>query len=219
MSVMNTGIYNKTIVTLTALTVLSACSEGPVFDLLQNDGTTPLIKAQMVEGAVTLVPPSGYCIDSSSLTQTFALMARCDLLDAENGALNAPIGLLTASFATNNGQALSAADVAFASNAVVIETIDTGGLEIVRAKTDTPPNGLAKTHYRAATQIDGFDLSLALFSPPESEAQGARGTEMLRNLIKTSQDASIATDVAANTVSNISDTKKGFRATFSGLFE
>ena len=173
----------------------------------------------MVEGAVTLVPPSGYCIDSSSLTQTFALMARCDLLDAENGALNAPIGLLTASFATNNGQPLSAADVAFASNAVVIETIDTGGLEIVRAKTDTPPNGLAKTHYRAATQIDGFDLSLALFSPPESEAQGARGTEMLRNLIKTSQDASIATDVAANTVSNISDTKKGFRATFSGLFE
>lgn len=219
MSVMNTGIYNKTIVTLAALTVLSACSEGPVFDLLQKGETTPLIKAQMVEGAVTLVPPSGYCIDSSSLTQTFALMARCDLLDAENGALNAPIGLLTASFATNNGQALSAADVAFASNAVVIETIDTGGLEIVRAKTDTPPNGLAKAHYRAATQIVGFDLSLALFSPPESEAQGARGTEMLRNLIKTSQDASIATDVAANTVSNISDTKKGFRATFSGLFE
>ena len=216
---MNTGIYNKTIVTLAALTVLSACSEGPVFDLLQKGETTPLIKAQMVEGAVTLVPPSGYCIDSSSLTQTFALMAQCDLLDAENGALNAPIGLLTASFATNNGQALSAADVAFASNAVVIETIDTGGLEIVRAKTDTPPNGLAKTHYRAATQIDGFDLSLALFSPPESESQGARGTEMLRNLIKTSQDASIATDVAANTVSNISDTKKGFRATFSGLFE
>lgn len=219
MSVMNTGIYNKTIVTLAALTVLSACSEGPVFDLLQKGETTPLIKAQMVEGAVELVPPSGYCIDSSSLTQTFALMARCDLLDAENGALNAPIGLLTASFATNNGQPLSAADVAFASNAVVIETIDTGGLEIVRAKTDTPPNGLAKAHYRAATQIDGFDLSLALFSPPESEAQGARGTEMLRNLIKTSQDASIATDVAANTVSNISDTKKGFRATFSGLFE
>ena len=219
MSVMNTGIYNRTIVTLTALTVLSACSEGPVFDLLQRGETAPLIKAQMVEGAVTLVPPSGYCIGSSSLTQTFALMARCDLLNAENGALNAPIGLLTASFATNNGQVLSAADVAFASNAIVIETIDTGGLEIVRAKTDTPPNGLAKTHYRAATQIDGFDLSLALFSPPESEAQGGRGTEMLRNLIKTSQDASIATDVAANTASNTSDTKKGFRTTFSGLFE
>jgi hypothetical protein len=226
MSDMNTGICKKTALGLTALMVLSACSEGPVFDLTQKTGTAsetkpmpPLIKAQMVEGAVTLVPPLGYCIDPSSLTQTFALMARCDLLNAENGAFDAPIGLITASLAKSRGRPLSAVDVAHASNAKVIETLEKNGLKIVRAETLIPPKGLAKTHYRAATQIDGFDLSLALFSPTESEAQGSRGASILQNLVKASHDASIATSVAINLSSKIRPPTKGFRTTIASLFE
>jgi nucleoside diphosphate kinase len=223
MSGMNTGICKKTALGLTALMVLSACSEGPVFDLMQKTGKAkpmpPLIKAQMVEGAVTLVPPLGYCIDPSSLTQTFALMARCDLLNAENGALDAPIGLITASLAKSRGQLLSAADVAHASNANVVETLEKSGLKIVRAETLIPPNGLAKTHYRTTTQIDGFDLSLALFSPIESEAQGSLGASMLQNIVKTSQDASIATAVASGAPSKTSASAKGFRTTIASLFE
>ena len=222
MSGMNIGICRKTALGLAALTVLSACSEGPVFDLLQSTGTTPestpiipLVKAQMVEGAVTLVPPSGYCIDPSSLTHIFALMARCDVLDAKNEALDAPLGLITASLAKNRGQTLTAADVALASNANVIETLNRPGLKIVRAETRNPPKGLAKVHYRAATQIEGYDLSLALFSPIESEAQGSRGALMLQNLVKASQDASVAT----NQLSQTRPPKKGFRTTISGLFD
>lgn len=90
MSGMNIGICRKTALGLAALTVLSACSEGPVFDLLQSARTTPdstpiipLVKAQMVEDPMTLVPPSGYYIDPISMTHIFALMTLCDVLDAK----------------------------------------------------------------------------------------------------------------------------------------
>jgi nucleoside diphosphate kinase len=146
-------------------------------------------------------------------------MARCDLLNAENGALDAPIGLITASLAKSRGQPLSAADVAHAGNANVVETLEKSGLKIVRAETLIPPNGLAKTHYRTTTQIDGFDLSLALFSPIESEAQGSLGASMLQNIVKTSQDASIATAVASGAPSKTSASAKGFRTTIASLFE
>lgn len=226
MSVMNIGICKKTALGLTAFLILSACSEVPAFNLLQSSEAapktkqqTPLIKARMVQGAVTLVPPSGYCIDRGSLTQTFALMARCDLLNAENGALDAPIGLITASLVKSSGQPLSAADVALAGNADVVKTLDANGLEVVRAQTQLPPKGLAKTHYRAATQINGFDISLALFSPSDSEAQGSRGVSMLRNLVNASQDASIATSVATKAPSKSTASTNGFRATIASLFE
>ena len=226
MSVMNTGICKKTALGLTALMVLSACSEGSVFGLLKETKTAPaaqpvfpLLKAQMVESGVTLVPPAGYCIDATSLTQSFALMARCDLMGTADAGLDAPIGLITASIAKNRGKTLNAADVAQASNANVIETLDTDGLNIVRAETDTPPMGLAKTHYRATTQIGGFDLSLALFSPIESAAQGIQGALMLQNLVRASRGMTIKTDVATTVTTDTAKPKLGFRTTTAQLFE
>jgi hypothetical protein len=226
MSVMNIGTCKNMALGLAALFVLSACSEGPAFNLLQKTDaapkakqTVPLIKAQMVQGAVTLVPPSGYCIDRASLTQSFALMARCDLLNAKNGALDAPIGLLTASLANSSGHALSPADLAAAGNATVVETLGEGDLEIVRAQTQTPPEGLSETHYRMAAQINGFDLNLALFSPSDSEAQGSRGVSMLQNLVTASQDASIATSVATKVPTKSPRPPNGFRTTIASLFD
>lgn len=218
---MNTGICRKTIGGLTALIVLSACAEVPSLNprpKAADKPLVPLIKAQMVEGAVTLVPPAGYCIEPRSLTQDFALMARCDLLKAEGSPLGAPIGLITASFAQNRGDALSATDVAIASNAKVIETLDSEELSLVRAETPTPPNGQAPTHFRAATKIDNFDLSLALFSPAESEAQGAVGASLLRNLVRSSKAASLTTNTSKQ-VSAVAGDKKGLGATIAGLFK
>ena len=88
---MNTGICKKTILELATFLTLSACAEGTSFSLLEkaNDVTpettpmVPLLKAQMASGAVTLVPPSGYCIEPSSLTPKFAAIARYDLLEAK----------------------------------------------------------------------------------------------------------------------------------------
>ena len=221
MSVMNTGTYKRTIGALAGLTVLSACSGIPALAPLSkavDKPLVPLIKAQMVEGAVTLVPPSGYCIEPSSLTQEFALMARCDLLEVEGSSPVAPIGLITASFARNHGDALNAADVAVANDATVIETLDNEGLSIVRAQTSTPPNGQAPTHFRATTKIHNVDLSLALFSPAESEAQGTAGASLLTNLVQSSKAASLDTPTLVRDSASPDD-KKGLRTTIAGLFK
>jgi hypothetical protein len=207
MSVMNTGTCNKTVLGLATFLTLSACSEETSFSLLEKAKVVtpeatpmvPLLKAQMGTGAVTLVPPSGYCIEPSSLTQNFAVMARCDLLDAENSALDAPIGLLTASVAKSKANGVSLDDIMNASDTSKIETMTEGGPEVVRATTENPPLGLPKTHLRTATKIEGHDLSLALFSPIESDAQGARGASMLQNMIQTLHDATIAQDVVIQT--------------------
>ena len=223
---MNTGICKKTFLGLTTCVALSACAEGQSFNLFEKaknvlPETTPmvpLLEAQMASGAVTLVPPSGYCIEPSSLTQKFAAMARCDLLEAENGALDAPIGLLTVSVAKSRANAVSLSDILSASNATMIETMTGSGPEVVRATTETPPLGLPKTHLRTATKIDGHDLSLALFSPFESEAQGERGAEMLQNMIKTSHDATVAQDVVVKTTLVDAEPDKGLHATLAGFF-
>jgi hypothetical protein len=227
MSVMNTGICKKTVQGLATFLTLSACAEGTSFSLLEKakDVTpeatpvVPLFKAQMATGAVTLVPPSGYCIEPSSLTQKFAAMARCDSLDAKNGALDAPIGLLTASVAKSKANGVTLDDIMNASNTTKVETMTVDGPEVVRATTENPPLGLPKTHLRSATKIDGHDLSLALFSPVESDAQGARGASMLQNMIKTSHDATIAQDVVVQTSPIETQPKKGLRATLAGFFK
>lgn len=185
--------------------MLSACAEGPALGLLQEGGprsratlSPPLIKAQMVQGAVTLVPPSGYCIDPKSLTQRFALMARCDVLGGTNSGLDAPLGLLTVSIAKNAGTALNTTHLTGASSTNVIETHASKNIDVIRAQTMTPPKGLSNDHLRAAAQINGFDLSIALFSSVDSTAQGSRGPLMLQNLVRGSQNASVATSAATN---------------------
>jgi hypothetical protein len=224
---MNTGTCKKALLGLAAFSMLSACTEGATFSLLETatldvaktKPLVPLIKAQMVSGAVTLVPPSGYCIDPSSLTQAFALMARCYLLGSESGGQDAPIGILTASIAKSRGAPLTAASIAQSSNSEIVEQLDFDGLDIVRSKTETPPQGLSKNHLRATAQIDGYDLSLALFSPAGSAAQGPRGPLMLQNLVQASQDASVAKDVAAKATGKDDTAQKDLRATIAGLFK
>ena len=61
----------------------------------------PLTQAMMMRGGVTLVPPSGYCIDPESLSHKFALMARCDNMGAATGGEGAPAGVLTVSLTRN----------------------------------------------------------------------------------------------------------------------
>lgn len=223
---MNTGICKRSLFRLAALLALSACSELPSFGAAKETVAKPIsllakpvTQAQMVRGDVTLVPPSGYCIDPNSLTQRFALMARCDVLGAKNAALDAPLGLLTVSFAKSGRESLTASALVSASEAEVVETLNVENVDMIRAKTQTPPNGLSKIHLRGVAQINGYDMSLALFSPSQSAAQGARGPKMLQSIVQTSQEASVAKAVATKTSANRATQKSGLGAIFSNLFE
>ena len=204
---------------------LSACTEGTQLNFLQSDGAVsakraPLTQAQMMRGAVTLVPPSGYCIDPSSLKQNFALMARCDTLGGKNGALDAPLGVMTISLAAATGDPLTLASVATAADGTTLgERFDGKGVQMARAKTSTPPQGLSRTHWRAVTKVSVTNLSVALFAPSESPALGSEGRSMIRSMINASQSASVATSVAAEIQPKVQKKKKGLGATLAGLFE
>lgn len=226
MNAMNTGICKKTLLGLTALIALSACSELPSLGTVKEaivkpavKGAKPLSQAQMVQGEVTLVPPSGYCIDPSSLTQQFALMARCDALGGTDGALDAPLGLLTVSIAKSKREPLAAANIARANGTQVIETIDLENVAVVSLKTETPPVGLSEKHLRGAAKINGYDLSLALFSPSQSEAQGSRGPQMLQSLVQASRDASVASTIAAKYPVTDQTKKPRLGGLFPNLFD
>ena len=146
-------------------------------------------------------------------------MARCDVLGAPNAALDAPLGLLTVSVGENASPAVDAETLARASNATNIKTLPHEDIDMVRADTGTPPDGLGQTHIRAITQIDGYDLSLALFSPENSAAQGSRGVQMINEFVVHTQDASVADAVAATTSSNTTNDKKRTKPFFAGLFD
>jgi hypothetical protein len=204
---------------------LSACTEGTELNFLQNDGAVstkraPLTQAQMMRGAVTLVPPSGYCIDPSSLKQNFALMARCDTLGGKNGALDAPLGVMTISLAAATGAPLTLTSVAKAADGTTLgERFDGKGIQMARAKTSAPAIGLSQTHWRAVTKINLTNLSVALFAPSESPALGSEGRSMIRSMINASQSASVATSVAAEIQPKVPKKKKRLGATLAGLFE
>lgn len=222
---MNTGTYRRVLIGLTAL-LLSACSQISTLGLLEEIGLPsgtkidpPLINAQMVQGNVSLIPPAGFCIDPRSLTQRFALMARCDVLGAGNGALDAPLGLLTASFAPSDGSAPKAADVAILGGNKVLEMLDFNNIDIVRAQTETPPNGMSKDHMRAIAQIGDFDVSLAVYAPPGSAAQGPRGALMLQELVQASQGKSTAQLNSDTAPQEPKGPKAALGALFGGLFE
>lgn len=221
---MNTGICKTLILWLTVAT-LSACSDGADLGFLQGGGPVskqraPLTQAQMMQGAVTLAPSSGYCIDPSSLRQSFALLARCDTLGGKHGALDAPLGVMTVSLAPSSGAALTLdAVVNAAQGTKIVERFDKQGLEIARATALEAEAGMSKTHWRAVTQINQIDLSIALIAPAESAAIGGYGREMIAAMVTASHDASIATSVAAEIPSNGAKKKKGLGAALTGLFE
>ena len=110
---------------------MSARAKGQSFNLFEKSENVlpettpivPLLNAQMASGTGTRVPPSGYCIEPSSLTPKFAAIARYDLLEAKNSALDKPIGLLTVSVAKSRANAVSMSDILSASNATMIETM------------------------------------------------------------------------------------------------
>ena len=222
---MNTGICKAACLGLMVAT-LSACTEGAELGFLQTkqgasaSGPAPLTQAQMMRGAVTLVPPSGYCIDPRSLKQNFALLARCDTLGGKNGALDAPLGVMTVSLAASIGPALSLSSVAQAADATSLgERFDVKGVELARATATSPKGDLSKNHWRAVTQINRTDLSIALFAPAQSPALSNEGRSMIRSMINATQSASVATSVATGIPPKATNPKKGLAATLTGLFE
>lgn len=147
----------------------------------------PLTQASMLRGSITLVPPHGYCIDAESLTQSFALMARCDVLGASEGGTGAPAGILTVSLSRNvlNAPLPTVPEIAAALNLSEPQKVITGNDSIIFRSSGTPPSSnLTSDHWRSVTQIDRFTMGAALFGTAGRRAVSDEGAQVLQDMIK-----------------------------------
>ncbi len=167
--------------TALALLGLAGCEEG--FGTTSN---AALSQAKMAFGAVTLVPPRGFCIDRNSLKQQFALIARCDALGAPSAAADAPIGVITVSFsaAQAEGSLPTPEDTAAALDLSNISARrETDNAILFRAQGAAPVEGLSPRHWRATTRVGGHIMGVALYGPSDGRAVSGEGRAILTELI------------------------------------
>lgn len=154
-----------------SMTALSACEGGQganFFAGALGSEPKPLSQADMAGGAVTLVAPSGFCIDSASLKQRFALMARCDRLGAPAAAAAAPLGVMTVSLSkVAPGATLPDPQVTGAALGLTEVSAPTGDdrTRIFRASGPAPTDELDGRHWRATALVNGQLMGVALYGP------------------------------------------------------
>ena len=151
----------------------------------------PLTQALMMRGKITLVPPKGYCIDPETLSQSFALMARCDNMGAATGGEGSPAGLLTVSLARNGlSPAIPTAEaVATAAGVSAPEKARQTDTSVVfRTKGTAPSPDLSPTHWRSVSKIGRFTMGASLFGPEGRRAVTDEGATVLEEMIKRTTD-------------------------------
>lgn len=154
----------------------------------------PLRDTQMMQGAITLVPPKGFCIDPTALNQTFAMMARCDVLGATSGSRGAPLAILTVSFSQRGGEAPlpSADDFAQAAGTTPPQELRNGGDFLIFATTGAPPlDGLDDRHWRAVARVNGLTMGASLYGPQDRRAISVEGADLLEEMVRRTIDRSV----------------------------
>ena len=191
---------SKPLAALGIIAMLGACDAvGTASPLLAGltpptDAALPIVplrQALMMRGKVTLVPPSGYCIDPESLNESFALMARCDALGAATGGSGAPVGVLTVSF-TRGGKDTpvpTAQEVAAASGLGQPQNSSRHAQSVVFKTTGKPPAAdLSPHHWRSVSRVGGYTMGAALFGPQDRRAVSEEGADLLREMIRRTTD-------------------------------
>ncbi len=232
---MNTWTF-KGLIAAAILSTLGGCEGGPAqFNLLQAPQGTPqaapLRQADLARGAVTLVPPDGFCIEPRSLRANFAILARCDTLGDPLGALDAPLGMITISverIAPDAAPVTESSLRAALRDTEILESQSQDGIVLIRARAPSPAReGLSAVYWRAAGRIGAQQLGLAAYGPEGGRITGPDGARLLVQLAKRTEAQSIAGAVAANSLakplpkdsSKDTGAKKGFTSAIAGLFD
>lgn len=196
---------SKPIAALSTIALLSACDVADTgASLLESitppqDATlpaVPLTQAKMMRGNVTLVPPIGYCIDAESLSQSFALMARCDTLGAATGGASAPLGVITVSLVRNakNAALPTPQEITTATGLGAPEDTRQGESSVIfKTKGSTPSPDLSPIQWRSVSRVGDYTMGAALFGQEGRRAVSSEGADVLEEMIKRTSGKSSAT--------------------------
>lgn len=193
-----------------------------------GDSDTRLTEVAMTGADVILAAPAGYCFDPKMLRRDaadgFALLPRCDRLGL--GGIFASFGSSAVITVTLGRMAPgddhpSASDVAASvPGAHVLDERQEGSLPLVKLDmAGHGARGASPEHWRGAFVLDGHAILLALYAPDKSPLLGARGAELLEQMARRTQAASVPQPVAAAvdpTPTRVQTTAQPPRRTASG---
>ncbi len=208
--------------------VMAACQQasggfmsstsGQRFDNPRRNMALP--SAELVDGALTLAPPPGFCVDKRSLEPSFAIVARCDSLGARRALpSDVPLGmiLVSASLPAERGVDLARALARLQPpGAEILVKRVAGSLALMQLRGATP-EGIDRRHWRALARIGPYLVGLTAFAPPGGELSGQEGGRVLSQLVESSESATATRAIAAVTPSEPSGPQPG--GFLSGLFE
>ncbi|WP_299721903.1 hypothetical protein [uncultured Tateyamaria sp.] len=171
-------------------------------DFASTGGAAPgsgLPFAQLARGAVTIVPPVGYCVDKRSLRARFALMARCDTLGG-TATFGAPLALITAAAVAPG----DSASVSGPEDETILDRRQGQTLTLLQVKGKPPSAEMRDVYWRAIGQVGGQVVGLAIYEPADGAALGERAPDLLaqtmrRTRAQTAAEAVKAQDNSATT--------------------
>jgi hypothetical protein len=154
---------------------------------LGGGGSAPLAFAELARGAVTIVPPVGFCVDTGSLRANFALMARCDMLGGDGG-VGMPAAIITATAVTAGADGITPEF----SDERVLARRDAPVLSMVQVQGDPPIAQARDVFWRGAGRIGDQIIGLAIYQAEGNTDLGALAPELLVQTMQQSHNRTIA---------------------------
>ncbi|WP_157084419.1 hypothetical protein [Sediminimonas qiaohouensis] len=166
---------------------------------LGSEKPAPAIRqAQLVNGAVIVPAPVGYCIEPSSIEDegrdAFILIGRCDLLTGQEAGLPVAPAIMTVSVSgTDAPEGQPKGD----------ELVQSLGAERVLSRIEEPNLSLFQVesakrltrsgdsrHWRGIMTVNGHIVGLAAYGARDSNVSGEGGEALIRALARRIRDAS-----------------------------
>lgn len=183
---MNIWTCNRVLFGAALLVGLAACSEtaGGLFSSGARPNTA-LPRAEMVGGALTLVPPDGFCVDRRGLRADFAVMARCDSLGAGTGSQGAPLGFIAVSVSPLTGpfDAAVVEEALPGPGAAVLSRRNEAGARILHVTGTTPP-GTDARHWKALMPAGAYAVAVSAYGPPDGRLAAEEGGALIASVAR-----------------------------------
>lgn len=185
---MITWTFRKTTAVL-GLAALAACTEIAAPDGSAEDGLAPaMTSVQMLRG-VAANAPEGYCFDGASLTQQFALLARCDTLGMQGAGPDTPLAVITMTLAEFAEDALPQPEALVSADETLLQSESRARLQLAKIDGKPPLEGLSGQYWRGAGPV-GADLlmGLALYQSDLDDDMGVTAPELLEQAFTRTAD-------------------------------
>jgi len=187
---------------------LAGCDAIDGINIGLGTQATPLAVAEMAGGAVTLVPPTGFCVDPKSLRQNFALMARCDVLGGDGGQGMPPALITATTIASEAGSTVVPAQPGTGAE-TVLDRRDAPLLSMAQVKGIPPIADAHDVYWRGTGQIGEQTVGLAIYQASGSTALGPLAPELLVQTMQRSHNRTTASAAAKQDNSATLDTNPG----------